>query len=272
MSSDLRAPSAVSGTNPNPTIVSHGESNHNADLSSDANLSSNFNSDYESESEDNLAVALGSERESEKESVSDQPTIQFTIDYSLDVLQTYRKFAEACLDSRDVLFRRKLLDAAIVRLNPSEASQWPSWVPDWRIPPAERPIPKIEIKLDGTKSLKHLGNSNGHLKLIMRECLSMPLSGFVSIDACIDISTRSFSDAIQVIGQFAETAVAYHKMVDSIADAADIAHDVSILWGLSILEESEVKRLLRTDSKTDWSKHADEPLQNAIWTSMRGRW
>jgi hypothetical protein len=55
------------------------------------------------------------------------------IDYSLDTRQTYQAFAAACIAANRGL---PLLHCVLSRQYAFSSPEWPSWVPDWRVPPS----------------------------------------------------------------------------------------------------------------------------------------
>lgn len=61
----------------------------------------------------------------------DSMYVHLNIDYAADILQTYQRFAVACIDSGQA---SAILDAVLSRQYTSGTEDWPSWVPDWRKP------------------------------------------------------------------------------------------------------------------------------------------
>ena len=59
--------------------------------------------------------------------------IHINIDYSLDVRETYEAFALACL--MDAKTADLIWNALFMRQHSLPPINWPSWIPDWRIPP-----------------------------------------------------------------------------------------------------------------------------------------
>jgi hypothetical protein len=59
--------------------------------------------------------------------------IFMNIDYSLGVQETYQTFAKACAAAGRFC---KILNAVLARQYSPTPRHWPSWVPEWRLPPA----------------------------------------------------------------------------------------------------------------------------------------